>query len=153
MTDRLDPRCDPHLAALERRLELASLPTAVPDLRRRVLSAVDAVLDETAPTISRGWPGESLASSQGGLAFVMSVVAATIALVAFSGPAVTTSSVPLSLDDRARIAGVSDEALARLVADGRRADSALRPLPADGVPARPVTLRVLDAQRILQETL
>lgn len=149
MTDRFDPQ----RAALERRLEQASQPTAPPDLRRRVLSAVDAVLDETVPTTMPGWPEESIPAVRDGLAFIVSAIAAVIALVAFSGAAVSNSALPLSLDARARMAGVCGETLAMPGAGRRTTDVALQQSPAADASARPAVLRPLDTPRILQETL
>ena len=153
MSDRLDPGFDPQRVALERRLERASQPTAPTDLRRRVLSTVDAILDESVPTSVSGWPEESLLSSRDGLAFLVSAIAAMIALVAFSGAAVSTSARPLSLDARARMAGVCGETLALPGAGGRTTDVALQQSPAADASARPAVLRPLDTPRILQETL
>lgn len=153
MTDRLDPRFDPQLAALERRLERASQPTVPTDLRRRVLSAVDAVLDETAPATVPGWPEESIPAVRDGLVFVVSAIAAVIALVAFSGAAVSNSALPLSLDARARMAGVCGETLAMPGAGRRTTDVALQQSSAVDASARPAVLRPLDTPRILQETL
>lgn len=153
MTNHLDPRFDPQLAALEQRLGRASLPTVPPDLRRRVLSAVDAVLDDTAPATVPGWPSESFPSFQDGLASVVLTVAAAIALVVLSAATTSTSAVPLSLDARARMAGVRDETLAMPVASGRTTDVALQPSPAADASARPAVLRPLDIHRVLQENL
>lgn len=153
MTDRLDHRSTSQLAALERRLERALLPTLPSDLRRRVLSAVDAALDDTSRATVPGWSGESLASSRNGLASVMLAVAAAIALVVLSAATTSTLAVPLSLDDRARIAGVSAAALGPLVAERRGADPALHSPQAHQAPAHPGMLRVLDGHLRLQETL
>lgn len=151
MTRRLDPT----LAAIEQRLERASQPTAAPGLRPRVLAAVSDVLHEKAPATLSGRPRESLPSFRGGLfnACVVSAIAAFIAFIVIADTLVLSTALPLSLDARARIAGVRDETLAIPLAGRRTTDVALRQSPAADASTRPVTLRVLDTRRILQETL
>jgi hypothetical protein len=83
----------------------------------------------------------------------VSAVAAAIAVVAFSASAISTSTVPLTLDDRVRLTCVGDHVLATLTADAHTTDLVLRPRRMDDIPAPRDTLRVLDAQRILQEPL
>jgi hypothetical protein len=151
MTERLDA----HLAALERRLERASPAAAPPGLRRRVLSAVEETVDTVPATESRWfWQSPSLFSRDLVAATVfVSAVAAAIAVVAFSASAISTSTVPLTLDDRVRLTCVGDHVLATLTADARTTDLVLRPRRMDDIPAPRDTLRALDAQRILQEPL
>jgi hypothetical protein len=152
MTDRLEPHSTSQLAALERRLARSSLPTLPPDLRQRVLAAVDAVLDDTASATVPDLSGESFASSRNGLAFVVSAVAAAIVLMVFSTAITPISAVPLSLDDRARIAGMSELIDAMPRAGEHSGDVAFHPTPTTAS-ARPAMLRPLDTPRILQETL
>lgn len=142
------------LAALEQRLQRMS-PPAAPELRRRVLVAVDAALGEPVPAMNAGWPSAVRLSCVDVVAgpCLVSALAAVIAIAVFWAGAVSTSTVPLSLDDRARIAGVSGETLAMPVASGRTTDLALQPSSPAAASARPVILRALDTHRILQETL
>lgn len=148
-------RSDRQLAAIERRLERASLPPAPSDLRRRVLAAIDTVVHETRPPMCSGWPAESRLSSANMPvgAFVVAAVAAAIAVVALSGAAVPTPAMPLSLDQRARLAGVSDDTLAMPAAGGRTTHVVLRQSPTADPSAHPVVLRAHDTHRILRETL
>jgi hypothetical protein len=152
MTERLDAR----LAALERRLERASPAVAPPGLRRRVLSAVEETVDTVPATESRWfWQSASLFSRDlvAGTVFV-SAVAAAIAVVAFSASIVLNSRAPLTLDERVRLTRVvGDDVLATLTAAARTTEPSLRPRRIDDIPAPRGTLRVLDAQRILQEPL
>ncbi|MGB8854093.1 MAG: hypothetical protein WCC69_11060 [Pirellulales bacterium] len=155
MTDRLDP----HLAAIEQRLERASLQTATPDLRRRVLASVADVLHENVhekekvPATKSGWlEGGGLLSSPDVVAgtFFLAATAAVLWLVVGSPP---LPFAPLTLEDRARIAGVNHELLGVFLADGDVADPRPRSMRASNAPPHPDTLRVIDGHRLLQETL
>lgn len=151
MTHRLDPQ----LAAIEQRLERASQPTAAPGLRRRVLEAVADVLHEKekVPATKSGWFREGGFLSSPDLVagtFFLSAAAAVLWLVVGSVP---QPVAPLTLDERARIAGVSEEILGALVVDGHVAGSALRSTRADDVHAHPGTLRVFDGHQLLEDIL
>lgn len=149
MTDRLDP----HLAAIERRLERASQPTATPGLRRRVLAAIDDVLHEKVPATTSGWSGGRVAL------FAPDVVAGTLFLTAAATVLwliVASAPLPfgpLTLEERGRLAGVSDETLGAFVADSHAADPASRATRVGNVRARQGMLRVFDGHRLLEEIL
>jgi len=151
MTERLDAR----LAALERRLERASPAVAPPGLRRRVLSAVEETVDTVPATESRWfWQSPSLFSRDLVAGTVLVFVAAGIAVVAFSVSVISNAPMPLTLDERVRLTRVvGDDVLATLTAAARTTAPGLRPRRIDDIPAPRGTLRVLDAQRILQEPL
>jgi len=156
MTDRTDAQ----RLALEQRLERMSRARPPSSFRRRVLSAVDDMLygtpHETVPGTKSGWSGgsPSLRSPDlvPGTVFVLAIATA-IAVVALSASAISTSPVPLTLDDRVRLTCVGDHVLATLTANARTTDLVLRPRRMDDIPAHRDTLRVLDAHRLLQETL
>lgn len=148
-------RPDRQLAALERRLEQASLPKASPSLRRRVVSAIDDVLREDVPAARPRLPRHpGLPVSPDALAgtALASVLATIVAAVALSIAAVAEPAAPLTLDARARIAGVGDAALGPLVAERHRASPAVRSSRPHEAPTCPDTLRVLDGRHLLQET-
>lgn len=152
MTDRLDT----NLAALERRLQRASSPTGSSVLRRRVLSAIDGVLRED-PSASRSRSprhpvGPMFPDTLAGTAF-LSALATAVAVVALSAAAVPKPAMPLSLDARARIAGVNAESLGPRVVEHRSVGPALRSTRTHEPFAHPGMLRVLDGHDLLQETL
>lgn len=150
MTHRLDP----HLAAIERRLERASQPTATPGLRQRVLTAVADVLHEKPPVTPSGWCGESVAlfapDVVAGTFFLAAAAAVALWLVAGS---VLQPIAPLTFEERARIAGVSDETLGAFAADSAAPDLAPRASRVGDVRARQGMLRVFDGHRLLEEIL
>jgi len=148
MTERLDAR----LAALEHRLERASPAVAPPGLRRRVLSAIPDSVPGTESGRSGKFP--SLYSPNLVTGTVLVFVAAAIAIMAFSASVILNAPMPLTLDERVRLTRVGgDDVLATLTADARTTEPGLRPRRIDDIPAPRDTLRVLDAQRILQEPL
>lgn len=156
MSDRPDAHDDSRLTALERRLEKASPTAGPPGLRRRVLSAIDDVLREDVQTTRVGsarHPVRPVSPDAMAGAALVSAVAAAVAAVVVSVAAVSKPVAPLSLDARARIAGVSDAPLGPLVAERQRANPALRSSQAHGPLAHPGMLRVLDAHHLLEETL
>jgi hypothetical protein len=149
MTHRLDP----HLAAIERRLERASQPTAAPGLRQRVLAAVTDALHEKVPATTSGWAREGAVLSSpdvvAGTFFLVAVAAVLWGVVA-SAP---LRFAPLTLDERVRIAGVADKMLGEFVRDGHVAEHCLRSTRADDGPAHPAALRAFDGHRLLPESL
>jgi len=152
MTDHLDAK----LAALERQLERESLRTTPPGLRRRVLSAVDDVLRETVPGTDSGWSAESPSLRSPDVVpgtVLATALAAIAAVMAFWATSMPHSGAPLTLDERARIAGVSDEPLGAFVADGRAPEPTVRLSSAADGSERCDTLRALDGHRLLQERL
>lgn len=149
MTSRLDPR----LAAIERRLESASQPTVAPDLRQRVLAAVADALHEKVPATTSGWAREGavlLSPDVVAGTFFLAAVAAVLWGVGASAP---RRFAPLTLGERVRIAGVTDEILGEFVSDGHDAEHRLRSTRADDGPAHPAALRVFDGHRLLPESL
>jgi len=151
MTDRLDP----HLAALERRLESAAPPSASPNLRRRVLSSIDDVLHEKVPTSKSRWfakPTSTLFEDLVVNALFPTALAAAVAVLALSVASVSALATPISLHERARIAGVGNETFDLLIAESSDGSAAMRTSPAGSIPADHDTLRVRDTHRILRET-
>lgn len=149
MTHRLDPT----LAAIEQRLERASQPTAPPGLRRRVLAAVADALHEKGPATRPAWFRETgPLSSPGLLAGTFFLSAAAVALWLVMG-SVLQPVAPLTLEQRARIAGVSDETLGAFAVDSHAADPAPRAMRVGDVPAHQGPLRVFDGYRLLEEIL
>lgn len=149
MTRRLDPT----LAAIEQRLERASQPTAAPGLRPRVLAAVADALHEKVPATKSGWSGEGAVLFSPDVVagtFFMAAAAVVLWLIVASAP---LPFAPLTLEERARIAGVSDEAIEAFVADSHAADPALRATRVGDVGAHQGMLRVFDRHRLLEEIL
>jgi len=152
MTDRLDPP----LAALERRLDRASPAAARTGLRRRVLAAVDDVLGAKATPATSGREREPLARSVRAmetLGAFAAALAVAVAVVTFAAASMRHLGVPLTLEERGRIAGVNDPAVWALLAGSRSTTPALRPLHRDEIPAQSNALRVLAGRRLLEETL
>jgi hypothetical protein len=149
-------RTDAQRTALEQRLEHLSRATPPASLRRRVLSAVDDMLDGPPTTAASGQLGDSSPLTFPAVAAVCCCAVALAAMVTVMAvPAASTphAAAALTLDERARIAGVSDEMLGSFAADGRAPEPVMRPPRATDGSARRDTLRALDGHRLLQETL
>lgn len=160
MTDRVPP----HLAAVERRLERAMPPTTAPNLRRRVLAAVDDILHEKVPATESGQ------SAQGDRRTSPDLVAGTFlpgwawAAAAVLGIMLTVPVVagmealrlrePRTLTAQLRVAGVADEAVLALVDRAPRPDAAVVTVqPARNGLVRRTDSRAIELQRLLEETL
>ena len=149
---------DPHrheqaLAAVERRLELRleqlSGAEPPPNLRHRVLMAVDDVLAERRPA-----PHDAGAGMAPGWAWAAAAVglAGAVALLVAAAP--TQRVEPLTLAGRMRVAGVADEGLfaATTVA---QAPAAAGPSAthADSFPGIRIADHLIDRRRLLEENL
>ena len=160
MTDRVPP----HLAAIERRLVRAARPTPAPNLRGRALRAVDEVLQEKVPVAKSGQSaqgscptspdvvaGTFLPGWAWAAAAVLSIVL-TVPVVA--GMEALRLRVPTTRAAQLRAAGVADEAVLTLVDRAPRPDAAIVPVqPARAAASRLLESRVIELQRLLEETL
>jgi len=146
-------RLDSHLVAIERRLERASHPTATPGLRPRVLAAVADVLHEKVPATKSGWFWEEGFLSSPDLVAGTFFLAATAAVLWLVAGWVPQPIAPVTLAERARIAGVRDEAFGAFAANAHAADPAPRAARGGDVRARQGVLCVFDGHRLLEEIL
>jgi len=160
MTDRVPP----HLAAIERRLERATSPAPTPNLRRRVLAAVDDVLHEKVPATTSGQiaQGDRLSSPDlvagtflPGWAWAAAAVLGIVLTVpVVAGMEALRLREPPTRAAQLRAAGVADESLLALVAHGPRPDAAIAPVqPERNTVPRRFESRVIELQRLLEETL
>jgi hypothetical protein len=156
MTDRLPP----HLAAIELRLERASLTTPASNLRRRVLAAVDDVLLEKVPATKSGQSTQGNCLTSPDLVAGTFMWAAAVVLgIAMTVPVVAGMKAlrlrePPTLAAQLRAAGVADEAVLALVGRAPRPDAAVVPVSPERVAVtRRIESRVIELQRLLEETL
>jgi hypothetical protein len=156
MTDRLPP----HLAAVELRLEQASLTTPASNIRRRVLAAVDDVLLEKAPATKSGQSTQGNCLTSPDLVAGTFMWAAAVVLgIAMTVPVVAGMKAlrlrePPTLAAQLRAAGVADEAVLAFVDRAPRPDAAVVPVSPERVAVpRRLESRVIELQRLLEETL
>ena len=154
MNDHPDPhRHEQALAAVERRLELRlerrSGAEPPPNLRHRVLMAVDDVLAERRPV-----PHDARAGMAPGWAWTAAAVGLAGAVALFVAAAPTRRVEPLTLAGRMRVAGVADEGLfaATTVALSPAAGGP-SVAHADLLPGIRTADHLIDRRRLLEENL
>ena len=140
------------IAEIERRLGRPDAVAPPPELRRRILAAVDDVLAERPSVAVAGW-----SVARGGVwprvGAVAAAVVCAIALPLLAGATTGRRVEPLSLAHRLRAAGVADDVLlAVLVMPPQEADVTTS-VPAGAPSALPPVFRAIDARRIFAENL